>query len=319
MRSSASIASAQRAHLGERMRAHPQQQRLVRLAGAVDADVRLRRRRQQPAQRVERLGANRRAIHAVRIRRRLRDSARSNQRAHRRDPPRVVSNAASSVATYRSRSAPVELGGHEVAPAAVRVVGVRDVARGLLEVRHQAAALEHLGQDVRRVLARHVHAAELRDRVVAVLVEHPLVQPLGARSLPTSARRRRPRGRATSSEELVEEQPPQRLRRPRVAREQRALDRLRQVDSAKTGESRFVKYGASRRRSTSVNCSADAALGSTRGILPLNPARDAWMAGQDVEMQLNPGTIQRCCCSPLTIRHPGRAPRATTHTSWTAP
>src|SRR4249920_711983 len=58
--------------------------------------------------------------------------------------------------------------------------------------------------------------------------------------------------------------------------------------SAKMCESRFVKYGASRRRSSSVNRSAEAAVGSTREILHLNPARDAWMAIQDVEMALNP-------------------------------
>ena len=68
-----------------------------------------------------------------------------------------------------------------VAPVAVlrralhrRVVG--DVARRLLEVRAQPRALEDLGQDVRRPLARDVRAAELRDRVVAVPEEDRLVE-----------------------------------------------------------------------------------------------------------------------------------------------
>ena len=68
-----------------------------------------------------------------------------------------------------------------IAPAAVQRVGVRHVARRLLEIRHQPSPLEHLGQDVRDVLAGDVRAAELRDRVVAVLVEDPRVQLFGAR------------------------------------------------------------------------------------------------------------------------------------------
>ena len=66
-------------------------------------------------------------------------------------------------------------------PAARRPIRVGDVAGGLLEVGHEPAPLEHLGQDVGRALARQVHAAELGHRVVAVLEEHPLVESLGAR------------------------------------------------------------------------------------------------------------------------------------------
>jgi hypothetical protein len=47
-----------RSDLVERVREHPQQERLERLAGAEQADVGAGRRRQQTAQRVERLGAN---------------------------------------------------------------------------------------------------------------------------------------------------------------------------------------------------------------------------------------------------------------------
>ena len=43
-----------------------------------------------------------------------------------------------------------------------------------------ATPLEDLREEVRRLLAREVHAAELRDGVVAVLEEDALVELLGA-------------------------------------------------------------------------------------------------------------------------------------------
>ena len=55
------------ARLGQRVGAHAQQQLLVGLARAVDADVGQRRRRQQPAQRVERLGPRRLAVDEVAV------------------------------------------------------------------------------------------------------------------------------------------------------------------------------------------------------------------------------------------------------------
>ena len=85
----------------------------------------------------------------------------------------------------------LDFGGNVIAPAAVQPVGVRNVARGLLEVRHQAAPLEDLGEDVRDVLARDVGPAELRDRVVAVLVEDSCVELLGALHADAGALRRR--------------------------------------------------------------------------------------------------------------------------------
>ena len=122
-----------------------------------------------------------------------------------------------------------------VAPAEPGVVG--DVARALLEVAHQPAPLEHLGEDVRRLLAGQVDAAELGDRVVAVLEEHPLVQLLGAfeadgRIDAVVA------GDVEVADELVEEQPAQALRAAAVAGEQRALDDLGEVDE---GEHRPVE------------------------------------------------------------------------------
>ncbi len=129
---------------------------------------------------------------------------------------------------FRAQRMAVEFRGHEVAPLIAAPLGVRNVAGGLLEVRHQPAALEHFGQDVRRVLDRQMHAAQLRDRVVSVVAEHTLIQLLGL--VRAHARVACRRGAANAVVELVQEQPPQRLRRPRIAREQRALDRLRQID-----------------------------------------------------------------------------------------
>ena len=87
-RSSASISVRVRADFRERMREHPQQQRLVRLARSEQPDVRRRRRRQQPAERVERFRADDRPVDAVGIFRRLR-IRRSEVRFQRRDPARV--------------------------------------------------------------------------------------------------------------------------------------------------------------------------------------------------------------------------------------
>ena len=61
---------------------------------------------------------------------------------------------------------------------------------------------------------------------------------LSARSAPTVARSRGPSGVPAGSslpEELVEEQPPDRLGRARVAREQRALDGFRKIAQREDG------------------------------------------------------------------------------------
>src|SRR5262249_15723822 len=99
----------------------------------------------------------------------------------------------------------------------------------LLEIRHEAAPFEHLGEDVRHVLARDVGAAELGDGVVAVLVEHFRVQLLGTLDADRRGADRRP---LEGAGELVEEQAPQRFRRARVAREQRPFHGLGQVREA---------------------------------------------------------------------------------------
>ncbi len=66
-----------------------------------------------------------------------------------------------------------------VAVATTEALVVRDVAGALLEIAHQASPLEDLGQQIRGLLARQVHTAELRDRVVSVVEEHPFVELLG--------------------------------------------------------------------------------------------------------------------------------------------
>ncbi len=170
------------ARLGERVRAHAQQQRLVALAGAVDADVRQRRRGQDAADRVAR----------------LRLDASACRRSRSRPVPSGSARAPTSVICGQHLGVRGELRVHvgDVAPrvlargehVAVAVVPVPtvellvvlDVARRLLEVRHEPTPLEDLGEQVRRLLAREVHATELRDGVVAVLEEHAVVELLGA-------------------------------------------------------------------------------------------------------------------------------------------
>ena len=76
-----------------------------------------------------------------------------------------------------------------------------------------------------------MRAAELRDRVVAVAEEDPLVE-LG-RALALGALDRLRLGHRVG--ELVEEEPAQRPLVARVAREERTLHRLRQVDEPEDG------------------------------------------------------------------------------------
>ena len=57
---------------------------------------------------------------------------------------------------------------------------IRDVAGRLLEVRHEPAPLEHLGEQVGGLLASQVDPAQLGHRVVPVLEEDPVVELLGS-------------------------------------------------------------------------------------------------------------------------------------------
>ena len=135
----------------------------------------------------------------------------------------------------RAVGMPVQLGGHVVLEAAAGAVRVRDVARRLLEVRHQPAPLEHLGQQVGCALAGEVHAAELRHRVVAVLVRARARRAarLGAcrprRGAEAPGRCSVP-GRNSSRNSRRSD-----FARARVAGEQRALHDLGQVDEREHG------------------------------------------------------------------------------------
>ena len=90
---------------------------------------------------------------------------------------------------------------------------VRDVAGRLLEVGHEPAPLEDLGEQVRRLLARQVHASELGDGVVAVLEEHAVVELLGPPQADGCVDGE-VAGEVEVADELVEEQASQALRRP---------------------------------------------------------------------------------------------------------
>ena len=214
------------AAFSQRVRPHPEQQRLVRLSGAVDADVRARSGRQQAAQRVERLGADGPAVASLRVLR-SRRLPLAVMPLHRLDPARIRFEGPVENADVRLPQRRVlDLARDDVLPPAVRPVRVRHVPGRLLQIGHQPAPFEHLGQDVGDPLAGDVRAAELRHRVVAVLVEHPRIERLGAVEAGGGAPGAVLPDRA---EELVEEQPPRRLRRARVPGEQRPLDHLRQV------------------------------------------------------------------------------------------
>jgi hypothetical protein len=76
-----------------------------------------------------------------------------------------------------------------------------------------------------------VHASELRDGVISVLHEHPVVELL--RALHADARHLA--ALVDVLGELVEEQAAERLGRARVTREQRALHDLRQVHQREDG------------------------------------------------------------------------------------
>ena len=88
-----------------------------------------------------------------------------------------------------------------------------------------------------------MRSPELRHRVVAVLAEH-----LGVETL----RAGKPGGRGPVLaardlvEKLVEEQPPHRFRRPRVAGEQRPLDHFGQVGQHEDGAVDVSKVGCER-------------------------------------------------------------------------
>ena len=138
----------------------------------------------------------------------------------------------------RQRRLP-DLGVAVVAVAAADPGQVVDVPGGLLQIRHHTPPLQHLGHDVGGLLTGKVDAAQLGHRVVSVLEENPVVQLLGPLQSDGGVN-----GHIAAdvqlSDELVQEQPAQRFRRPAVAGEQRTLDYFRQVHK---GEYRLVQVG----------------------------------------------------------------------------
>ena len=174
-------------------------------------------------------------------------------RFERRNPSRVgvegcVQCAHESGAQRRS----IQFARHVVLPLAVRAVRVRHITRRLLEVGHQAAPLEHFRQHVRHALAGEVGAAQLRDRIVAVLVQHLCVELVGAGGAGAFERdglwavpyRRWCMAGGDVAKKLIQEQPAKRLGRSRIAGKQRAFDGLRQIDER---EDRPVGVGEVRR------------------------------------------------------------------------
>ncbi len=195
------------------MGAHAQQQHLVGLPGAVHADVRQRCGGKQPAQSVERLGPDRLAVHEVRVAGGLGEALREpglelgKRRAVGVEHPVHVTHVPGPHRRLEHLGVTVIA---VVTGAEPAVVG--HIACGLLEIRHQPAPLEHLGEHVRSLLAGQVHSAELCHRVVAILEEHAVVELLGAPQSHGGVDAGVP-GHVQLAHELVEEQPPQALGR----------------------------------------------------------------------------------------------------------
>jgi hypothetical protein len=110
----------------------------------------------------------------------------------------------------------------------------------LLEVRHQPAPLKDFGEQVRGLFAGQVNSAELRYRIIAVLKEYFVIQRFG----PFQAHGRINANIASDIEvadELVEKEPPERLRRPGVSGKERALHYLGQIDQGEDWEVQVCK------------------------------------------------------------------------------
>ncbi len=222
-------------HLGQRVGPHPQQQRLVGLARPVDPDVGQAGGREHAPHGVAGLGLDRLAPHEVGVARLLGEGL-AGPVHHLGEGGGVAVEEGVHGRDVAGAELRVEhLGVAPVAVAAVEAGVVGDVAGRLLEIGHEPAPLEDLGQHVRRLLAGQVHPAELGHGVVAVLQEHLVVELLrpGPRPMVVSSG---PSERGVDLVgELVEEQPPQALVGPGVAGEQRPLHHLGQVDQGEDG------------------------------------------------------------------------------------
>ncbi len=103
-----------------------------------------------------------------------------------------------------------DLGGPVVAVPSTEARVVFDVSGRLLQICHQPPPLQHLGEEVRGLLAGEVDPAELRHRVVAVLEKDALVEFLGAPESDAGVDREIA-GDVEVADELVEEQTPKAL------------------------------------------------------------------------------------------------------------
>ena len=208
---------------------------------------------QQHAQRVARLGQHRLAVDEVGVALLLREpflEVGLHRLVHAavrgRTPRRGTRRSDRRAACRRVRAAR-----WRATPAGPVVVA--HVARRLLQVRGQPSPLQRLGQQLRGLLAREVHAAELGHRVVAVLDEDVLVEARGAFTA-DGGRRRGPQRRVSSANSSRN-----RRRSDFVVREYRAnsapFTASGRFTSAKTGPSRFVKCRSSMARSSGENSS----------------------------------------------------------------
>ena len=226
-RSSASIDARVVADFLQRMREHPQQQRLVRLARAEQTHVGLRGRRQQAAQGIERLGADDRSVDPLRVFRRLR-ILRAKVRFERGNPPRVgVECPIERVDEPCAERRAVQFRGNVILPPAVRSIGVRarsaSIARDTPSTVPTRAPWSGCSRRPRTPGGRSRAGRPNRRRT----------RPARGRTTRRRAASRSPppagSGGLHLRGELVEKQPAQRFRRARVSREQRALHRFRQV------------------------------------------------------------------------------------------
>src|SRR5215210_3855243 len=210
--------------LGQGRGEQAQDEVLVGLPAREHPDVRQRRGGEQSAQEVERLGADRAAVGGLGLPVAAREALGGPALDARERLGVGVEERVHSpfVLGPKLRVAPVPI----AATRHVRVVGY--VARRLLEVGGEPPALKDLGDDVRDPLEGEVRAPELGHRVVPVAEEDALVE--RRRALALDAARRASRPALEVARELIEEQPAERAAVARVAREESALDGLREVD-----------------------------------------------------------------------------------------
>ncbi len=212
-------------------------------AVAKQPEVRQRAGWEQASQKVERLGASRRLPRTVGLAFLL-GEALPNRGGRRLDEPAVgLEERVGSGFVLRVG----ELGSSVVEVAAVGSAAVEPyIASRFLERRDSdPAVLERLGGQRGGMLDRYMRAGELGDGVVAVADQDPLVELLRAsHSDHVVIRRRRARKAVETGiwliHELVEKHAAKALLGPRVTREERPLDDLRQVAE---GEYRPVQVG----------------------------------------------------------------------------